>query len=82
MNTLLLRQLIAAGAVSRVAFRATSGGYILCARVGLGEDILEAQRGGARLFKTLDAAARFIHRLGLALFEVDLSKFSQAQALV
>lgn len=82
MITPVLRQLIAAGAVSRVTFRATSGGFILCVGVGLGEQILEAQRGGARLFKTLDAAARFIHGLGLGSFETDLSKFSQARALV
>jgi hypothetical protein len=82
MITTVLRQLIAAGAVSRVTFRATSGGYILCVRIGLDEQILEAQRGGARIFRTLDAGARFIHGLGLGLFETDLAKFSQARALV
>ena len=82
MNTPVLRQLIAAGAVTRVAFRATSGGYILCARVGLGEEVLEAQRGGARLFRTLDAAASFSYDLGLGLFEVDLAKFSNARGLM
>lgn len=82
MNTSMLRQLVRAGAVSQVVLRATFGGYILCARVGMEEDILEIQRGGARIFKSLDAAARFTHRLGLAAFEVDLSKFSSARQRV
>ena len=82
MNTPLLRQLIAAGAISRVTFKATPGGFVLCARVGLGEEVLEAQRGGARLFRTLDTAARFIYELGLGLFEVDLTKFSSERGLM
>jgi len=82
MNTPLLRRLVAAGAISHVTLKATPGGFVLCARVGLVEEVLETQRGGARLFRTLDTGARFIYELGLGLFNVDLTKFSNGRGLM
>jgi len=82
MNTPLLRHMIAAGAITDVCVRATSGGYILTVQIGPNDVVLEAQRGGARIFRSLDAAARFVHGVGAGKFDVDLSKFSASRALM
>jgi hypothetical protein len=78
----LLRELVEAGAVSHAVVKAVPGGFVLAVTIGLDCRLLEAQRGGARRFRTLDAVARFLHALGLVKFAVELENFGTGPTLV
>ena len=72
-----LKVLIEAGAVRAVEtrYQADPAGWTLqvtyTSRRGERREILERQRGGARVFATLDAVARCLAGLGLTAFRVD-----------
>jgi hypothetical protein len=74
-----LKVLVEAGAVRAVAVRyaADAGGWTVqvtyASRRGARCEVLERQRGGARVFATLDAVARCLAGAGLAAFRVDAS---------
>ncbi len=61
-----LRALAAAGSICElVAQRVESGdGWVLLVRVGTMEAPLEKQRGGSRVFRSLDAVAGLVESLG------------------
>ena len=61
-----LRALAAAGSISElVAQRVEPGdGWVLLVRVGTMEAPLEKQRGGSRVFRSLDALAGLVESLG------------------
>ena len=61
-----LRALAAAGSISElVAQRVDSGdGWVLLVRVGTIDAPLEKQRGGSRVFRSLDAVAGLVESLG------------------
>lgn len=82
MQTSLLRQLVLAGAVSQVAAKAIPGGFVLSVAVGIDSHLLEAQRGGARRFRTLDAAARYLHQVGLVRFVVELDNYVPGRTVI
>lgn len=69
-----LRALAAAGSISElVAQRVESGdGWVLLVRVGTIDAPLEKQRGGSRVFRSLDAVAGLVDSLGLIEFVVKL----------
>ena len=71
-STSLLKGLAAAGAISAMTARAVPDGFLLIVRVGLDTAPVKAYRGQARIFKKLDAVARYVRELGLVRFEVDL----------
>lgn len=73
INTPVLRQMAAAGAVTRATARGVPGGYVLAIRMGMDEQLLGAQRGGARRFRRLDALAKYIKSIGLSDFDVGLA---------
>lgn len=72
-----LKVLIEAGAVRdiEVSHEATTDGWIVTfsylTRSGEQREPLERQRGGVRVFATLDAVARFLAGLGLPAFRVN-----------
>ena len=72
-----LKVLVEAGAVRAVEVTYTAGadGWMVAityaSRRGERCEGLERQRGGARVFATLDAVARTLTRLGLPAFRVD-----------
>ena len=70
-----LKVLIEAGAVRDIEVSHQAGGWIvtLCHTTRSGEqrEILERQRGGVRVFTTLDAVAHCLAGLGLTEFRVN-----------
>ena len=69
-----LSTLAAAGTIERIIAKPDSGGWVVLIQhktlAGLHIEPLERQRGGARVFATLDAAARALAGLGLTTFRV------------
>ena len=69
-----LKVLIEASAVREVEVIHAAGGWavwiVYASRTGERREGLERQRGGARVFATLDAAARALAGLGLTAFRV------------
>ena len=55
----------------------TDGSRISCpldsVRKQAGSDVIERQRGGWRVFSTIDAAANTAHAIGFKRIEIDLS---------
>ena len=74
-----LKVLIAAGAVRDVAaiYQPDPVGWTVqvthASRTGEQREVLERQRGGARVFATLDAVARGLAGLGLGEFRVNVT---------
>ena len=72
-----LRVLVEAGAVREVevSYAADAAGWTVAityaSRRGEQREVLERQRGGVRVFATLDAAARCLAGLGLPAFRVN-----------
>ena len=79
-----LKVLVEAGAVRAVAasYQAEVAGWTVqvtyASRHGERREVLERQRGGARIFATLDAVARSLAGLGLPAFRVDASGLAGA----
>ena len=73
IDTATLRHLAGAGAIAHVTAKGIPGGFVLTVQIGLEETLLQAQRGGARRFRRLDALASYVRELGLGKFEVDLA---------
>lgn len=79
MQTPKLKVLIEAGAVCEVtvSYDADADGWTVqvryATRTGQRSEPLERQRGGARVFATLDAVARALAGLGLPAFQVNAS---------
>ena len=81
MQKRLLEELVAAGAVRSLTARGVPGGFVLVVRTEGGERVLAAQRGPSRVFRRLDAVARFLRKLGLYSFAVEVSKWDAAGLL-
>ena len=79
-----LRVLVEAGAVREVeaSYATDAEGWTVqvtyASRTGERREVLERQRGGVRVFATLDAAARCLAGLGLPAFRVDASGLAGA----
>ena len=79
MQIAKLSVLVEAGAVREVAvsYAADTGGWVAhityATRNGARTEVLERQRGGWRVFKTIDAAANTANNIGFRRIEVDLS---------
>jgi hypothetical protein len=80
-----LQVLAEAGVVREVAARYQSepAGWTVqvayASRTGERRDVLERQRGGTRVFATLDAVARNLAGLGLPAFQVDATGLTGAE---
>jgi hypothetical protein len=73
-----LSTLAAAGTIERIIAKPDSGGWVVLIQhktlAGLHIEPLERQRGGARVFATLDAVARCLAAAGVARFQVNTAK--------
>ena len=84
MQILKLKVLVEAGVVRDVAasYQADPAGWTVqvtyASRAGERCEILERQRGGVRIFATLDAVARAVAGLGLPGFRVDARGLASA----
>lgn len=71
-----LSTLAEAGTIERIIAKQDSGGWVVIVSyktlAGLHIEPLERQRGGARVFATLDAVARTLRAAGLAEFRVQV----------
>lgn len=80
-----LKVLVEAGVVREVAvsYAADASGWTVqvtyATRAGERREVLERQRGGARAFATLDAAARCLAGLGLPAFRVDATGLAEEE---
>jgi hypothetical protein len=79
-----LKVLAEAGAVRQVAAIPEEGGWVVwiahATRHGERREALDRQRGGARVFATLDAVARAVAGAGLSAFQVDVAGLPGAEA--
>ena len=84
MQIAKLSVLVEAGAVRDVAasYQAEGAGWTVqvtyASRAGERREVLERQRGGARVFATLDAVARTLAGLGLSAFQVHVAGLAGA----
>lgn len=76
IDTPALRELASAGAIDRLTARGVHGGFQLIAQIGLQERVLRTQRGGPRLFRSLDAIVPYMKSLGMARFDVSIEHLS------
>ena len=67
--------LVEAGTIERIIAKPDSGGWVVIVSyktlAGLHIEPLERQRGGARVFATLDAVARALRAVGVGEFSVN-----------
>lgn len=77
IDTPLLRQLAATGKTGELIGRGVAGGFILVMRDGELEQTLAAQRGDERLFKRLDALAKYLAQLGIYRVSLELDQWSE-----
>lgn len=75
ISTKTLRELIEAGGIRSALLVGTSGGVSLKVRYGMAEKSLKLDRGGVRVWRTIDAAAKFCRSLGIANIELDLANW-------
>lgn len=70
-----LRELIAAGVVSKLTAVGQAGGFVLQIRFGDRTSVLASARGEPRTFASLSTLASLMKRLGAPSFEVDAANF-------
>jgi hypothetical protein len=80
--TPVFRELCRSGAITHLTAKGVPGGFVLIARIGLEDKALHAQRGGARIFKSLDALAKYAARLGFIAMSVDLNSLGHSTLLL
>lgn len=75
-DTPLLRQLLRTGKAGELVAKGIPGGFVLAMRDGVTEQMLVAQRGGARKFKRLDTVAGYLAGIGGRSFSVELGQWT------
>lgn len=79
MNEKTLRALVNAGAVRRVRIIADGARFHVEADTATGTLIAATEKGAPRTFGSLDATARWMHRLGLGIAQLDVSRWQPQQ---
>ncbi len=79
-----LRELAAAGTVSAVQLVPQGGGFVFVVKIGMIERVLRPADDSKRprLFKTIDAGAKFARGLGLARIQVELANWQPKQRAI
>ncbi len=80
ISTPILRELVLARAARAIRAKELPNGFVLTVQIGSDEKQLSAQRGGGRIFKTLDSLARYVESIGGGSFEVFLAGHSDSSA--
>jgi Stability determinant len=79
-----LKELIAANAIRSATVIGEEGGYIVAVKYGMTERLLAARtREGIikrRLFRSLDAASRYLRQIGVPRYEVDETGYKESIA--
>lgn len=76
MKEVDLRMLAERGVGLNASVLTVPCGYVLQLETGKGLEVLRLQRGGDRVFKTLDAVAALLRSLGVSTLSVDLGSVS------
>ena len=76
MKEVDLRMLAERGVGLNASVLTVPCGYVLQLETGKGLEVLRLQRGGDRVFKTLDAVAVLLRSLGVSMLSVDLGSVS------
>lgn len=79
MNERTLRALVEAGAIRRVRIIADGARFHVEADTATATVIAATGRGAPRTFGSLDAAARWMRRLGIASARLDVSRWQPQQ---
>jgi hypothetical protein len=79
MNEQTLRALVNAGAVRRIRIIADGARFHVEADTATGTLIAATGKGAPRTFGSLDATARWMHRLGLGIAQLDVSRWQPQQ---
>jgi hypothetical protein len=78
INTKQLMALADANAIKAVAVCGTDGGFT----IAVDGKLIERQRGNARVFRKLQAAATYLKQNGIGTFTVDVSSWHPEQHAV
>ncbi|KVE37261.1 MULTISPECIES: hypothetical protein [Burkholderia] len=76
-----LRELVDAGSIRHAVIVGEPQGFAIVVKYGLTERVVQARRGHVRRFKTIDAAAKTLHALGIVHAELDLSNLATPATL-
>ena len=84
ITTASLRELASAGTVRMVQLVPQGDGFVFVAKIGMIERVLRPADDSRRprLFKTIDAAAKFARGLGLARIQVELANWNPKQRVI
>jgi hypothetical protein len=78
INTKQLTALINANAIKSVSVKGIDGGFLIT----VDNKLIEKQRGNARVFRKLQAAATYLKHNGIGTFTVDVSSWCPQQDAV
>ena len=79
MNVKILKALIEAGAIKRVNIIGDGSFFRVETLTQSGVDSVNTNDGKLKTWTTLDAAARWLHNLGIGACQVDLSRWQPGQ---
>ena len=79
MNERMLKAMVAAGAIKDINIIARGARFHIEAKMPNGPITAETQKGKVRTWVTLDAAARWVRRLGVGAAHVNLAKWQPGQ---
>jgi hypothetical protein len=79
MNSKILKALIDAGAIKRMTIVAETGFFRIEAVTQAGTDSVKAHNGKLKTWVTLDAAAKWLHGLGIGTCAIEMSRWQPAQ---
>jgi hypothetical protein len=79
MDERMLKALIAAGAVRKVSIIASGARFHVEAKTPNGSVTAETLKGTVKTWVSLDAAARWVRRLGIGAAQVNLTHWQPAQ---
>ncbi|WP_323119372.1 type II toxin-antitoxin system RelB family antitoxin [Burkholderia alba] len=73
-----LEQLVQANSVRGANVVAQAGGWGVVIQYGMTERVLAVRRGNVRIWPRLDTLVAFLHRIGIARFQVDATSFDMS----
>ena len=79
MDGKTLRALVEAGAIKKVRIVGDGGNFRIEADTQGGTNIIHTTTGKLKLWRTLDAAAKWVHSLGIGTLQVDLEQWQPRQ---
>ena len=84
ISPVTVKELATASALRDAQVMGTDGGFVILIKYGMAERVIAAREVSgklkARVFASLDAAGRHLHKLGLPRFAVDVSGYTPKRA--